>query len=115
MVDHLFLLAVGALGWGLSLATYRSIAELNGWPLGAVQANAPQFAVTLGLASIAIALPYAGTRGIAHGGVVIVLFGLALAAFWSGFLRVGAQTALLLAPLAAALLLLSWMARALAA
>ncbi len=43
MVDHLFLLAVGALGWGLSLATYRLIARRNGWPLGAVQAAADEF------------------------------------------------------------------------
>ena len=36
-----------------------------------------------------------------HGGLVILMFGLALAVFWSGFLRVGAQSALLLAPLSA--------------
>jgi hypothetical protein len=36
------------------------------------------------------------------------MFGLALAVFWSGFLRVGAQSALLLAPLAAAALLIAW-------
>ena len=35
-------------------------------------------------------------------------FGVAWAAFWTGFLRVGAQSALLLAPLAAALLIVRW-------
>jgi hypothetical protein len=45
-----------------------------------------------------------------HGGWVILLFGLAFGVFWSGFLRVGAQTALLLAPLAAGLLLVGWAA-----
>jgi hypothetical protein len=76
-----------------------------------VQANAPSFALAIGLVSIAVALAYAGTRGLSQGGVVILLFGLALAAFWSGFLRVGAQTALLLAPLAAGLLTVCWALR----
>jgi hypothetical protein len=44
-----------------------------------------------------------------HGGWVILVFGLALGLFWSGFLRVGAQTALLLAPLAAVVLLVAWL------
>jgi hypothetical protein len=39
--------------------------------------------------------------------------GVALAVFWSGFLRVGAQSALLLAPMAAAPLLIAWPLRAL--
>ena len=41
-------------------------------------------------------------------GWLILLFGLAWAVFWTGFLRVGAQSALLLAPVAALLLLLRW-------
>jgi hypothetical protein len=94
MVDHLFLLAIGALGWGLSLATYRALAERNGWPMGVLQSEAP------------------AARGGMHGGWVILVFGLALGLFWSGFLRVGAQSALLLAPLAAVILLLSWLAGA---
>jgi CBS-domain-containing membrane protein len=48
-----------------------------------------------------------------HGGMVILVFGIALAIFWTGFLRVGAQSALLLAPLSAAALLVVWLARAL--
>ena len=38
----------------------------------------------------------------------IPVLGVAWAAFWTGFLRVGAQSALLLAPLAAALLVGGW-------
>jgi hypothetical protein len=48
-----------------------------------------------------------------HGGVVILVFGLALAVFWSGFLRVGAQSALLFAPLSAGVLLIGWLLSAL--
>jgi len=109
MVDHLFLLAVGAIGWGLSLAMYRLIAERTGWPLGAVQAGAPAVPVGLGVISLSIGLAFAASRGLTHGGLVIVVFGLGLALFWSGFLRVGAQSALLLAPLAAILLLVAWL------
>jgi len=113
MVDHLFLLAVGALGWGLSLATYRPIAQLNGWPLGAAQASVPALTLSLGILSIAAGLAFAIARGPMHGGVVILVFGLALAVFWSGFLRVGAQSALLFAPLSAVALLIAWLLGAL--
>jgi hypothetical protein len=34
MIDERFLLAVAALGWGLSLSTYRVFARRNGWPMG---------------------------------------------------------------------------------
>jgi hypothetical protein len=110
MVDHLFLLAVGAIGWGLALATYRELAHYNGWPLGEAQTTAPVTVTIIGLASIAPGLLLAMARGPLDGGVVIVLFGAALAVFWCGFLRVGAQTALLLAPLAATALLIGWLA-----
>jgi hypothetical protein len=112
MVDHLFLLAIGALGWGLSLATYRALAERNGWPMGVLQSEAPTVTMLLGLLSFGAGLAYAAARGGMHGGWVILVFGLALGLFWSGFLRVGAQSALLLAPLAAVILLLSWLAGA---
>jgi hypothetical protein len=39
----------------------------------------------------------------------IPAFGLAWAIFWTGFLRVGAQSALLLGPAAAVLLLIRWL------
>jgi hypothetical protein len=113
VVDHLFLLAVGAIGWGLSLATYRPIAQLNGWPLGAAQASVPALTLSLGILSIAAGLAFAIARGPMHGGVVVLVFGLALAVFWSGFLRVGAQSALLFAPLSAMALLIGWLLRAL--
>ena len=110
MVDHLFFLAVGALGWGLSLATYRPVAQLNGWPLGGAQSALPALTLATGVLSALIGLIFALARGPMHGGLVILLFGLALAAFWSGFLRVGAQSALLLAPLSAVALLIAWSA-----
>jgi len=114
MVDHLFLLAIGALGWGVSLATYRVLAKRNGWPLGALQADQPAIPILLGLLSLGAGIAFAAARGSMHGGWVILVFGLALGVFWSGFLRVGAQTALLLAPVAAAILLFSWLIAALA-
>jgi hypothetical protein len=110
MVDLVFFLAVGALGWGLSLATYRPVARLNGWPLGAAQAALPALTLATGLLSACIGLIFAIARGPMHGGLVILMFGLALAVFWSGFLRVGAQSALLLAPLSALVLLIAWSA-----
>jgi hypothetical protein len=106
MVDLLFVLAVGAIGWGLALATYRELARYYGWPLGEAQATAPVSVTIIGLASIAPGLILAMTRGPLQGGAVIVIFGVALAIFWCGFLRVGAQSALLLAPAAAVLLVL---------
>ena len=110
MVDLLFFLAVGALGWGLSLATYRPVAQLNGWPLGAAQTALPALTSATGLLSALTGLIFAIARGPMSGGFVIFLFGLALALFWSGFLRVGAQSALLLAPLSAVALLIAWSA-----
>ena len=110
VVDHLFLLAVGALGWGLSLATYRELAQRIGWPMGVLQAQRPAIPVGIGVFSLVAAISFAVARGSASGGWVIVLFGLALALFWSCFLRVGAQSALLLAPLATCALLIGWLA-----
>jgi hypothetical protein len=113
VVDHLFLLAIGALGWGASLATYRVLATRNGWPMGTLQTHLPGLAILIGVISLGSGIAFAAARGGMHGGWVILLFGLALGVFWSGFLRVGAQTALLLAPLAAAMLVWSWIGTAL--
>ena len=113
MVDHLFLLAIGAIGWGASLVSYRVLATRCGWPLGALQTSQPAIPILMGAVAIAAGGAFAAARGPTHGGLVILLFGLALAVFWSGFLRVGAQTALVLAPLAAAGLLVAWIAPAL--
>lgn len=109
MMDNLFLLAVAALGWGLSLATYSIFAIRHQWPMGALQMDFPAIPVLLGLVSIAIALWFAVARGPDDGGWVIVLFGVLLAIFWTGFLRVGSQISLFLAPVATALLVLNWL------
>ena len=108
MIDTLALLAIGAFGWGLSLLTYRFFALQYGWPMGMLQADLPQIPVILGLVALLTGLFFAAMRGTADGGGIIVLFGMLLALFWTGFLRVGAQTSLVLAPVAAAFLLLGF-------
>ncbi|MDH4981367.1 hypothetical protein [Hyphomicrobium sp. D-2] len=105
VADLPFFLAVGALGWGLALAFYRPAARDRRWPSGTAQRHLPAFTTILALLCIAVGGGFALSRGIAGGGVVIALFGAALAVFWLGFLRVGAQSALLLAPGAAIILL----------
>ena len=109
MIDQSFLLAVGAIGWGLSLATYRPLALKDGWPLGKAQERVPALTFIAATLSIAAGLIVAGTRGALHGGVAMILLGTALAVFWSGFLRVGSQSALFLGPLAAIALALGWL------
>ena len=111
-IDVGFILAVAVVGFGLSLATYRVFARHCGWPVGSWQAAARDpdpfgRAVACGLAVL-----FALARG--YGGYVvsawaIPVFGMAWAVFWTGFLRVGAQSALLLAPVAAALLMVWWL------
>ena len=103
-----FVLAVGALGWGLSLASYRLLAERCGWPLGRWQAERHGLTVAIGLACMGLAALAAFVRisgGDASAGLLIILFGIAWAVFWTGFLHAGAQSALLLAPAAALILL----------
>jgi len=108
MVDLQFFLAVGAIGWGLSLATYRPLALRAGWPLGTAQVNLPAVTFSLALLCVAVGLALAISRGTPGGGLVIAIFGVGLAVFWTGFFRVGAQTSLLLAPLAALALVTLW-------
>jgi hypothetical protein len=108
MIDSLFLLAAGSVGWGLSLALYRPIARLNRWPMGALHHDFPALPILVGLLALACGLNFAATRTAAADGWLIVVFGAFLCLFWTGFLRVGSQTALLLAPLATALLLAGW-------
>jgi hypothetical protein len=106
-----FVLAVGALGWGLSLATYRTFAVRHRWPMGAWQARRPLLPFLVGAACAVTGAAAAGARllgGESHGGVLILLFGAGWAVFWTGFLQAGAQSALLLAPSAALLLLAQW-------
>jgi hypothetical protein len=109
MVDNLFLFAVGALGWGLSLATYSFVARRQEWPMGALQIDFPAVPAVIGLVAVVIALTFALDRGPDSGGWVIVIFGVLLAIFWTGFLRVGSQVSLLLAPVAMVLLLVGWL------
>jgi hypothetical protein len=111
IVDLGFILAVVAFGSGLSLATYRPCASRFGWPMGVWHKQRPALPVLVGIVSILLAGAYALFRG--YGGHVISasaipVFGVAWAAFWTGFLRVGAQSALLLAPAATALLIVRW-------
>jgi hypothetical protein len=110
MIDILFLLAIGAIGWGLSLASYRFFALRNNWPMGVLHADLPIVPFLVGALAIAVAAVYAVDRGLTDGGGgVIILFGLLLWLFWTGFLRVGSQISLFLAPLAAVLLAVVWL------
>ncbi len=110
MVDNLFLLAIAALGLSLSLATYRLFARARAWPMGALQADLPFVPVLIGLVGLFSALLFATARGADDGGWVIIVLGLLFAALWTGFLRVGSQISLFLAPIATFLLLLGWLA-----
>lgn len=112
-IDFGLLLAVLTLGWGIVIAFYRSIAEAIRWPMGAPQRRYPHFSRAVGGACVAFAVAFVVWRIIAGyplSALMILVFGLAWAAFWLGFLRVAAQSALLLAPVAAALLLWRWLA-----
>ncbi len=109
MIDNMFLLATGALGWGLSLATYRMFARRNGWPMGSLHGDLPAVPAILGIFALLVGLAFAAARGPETGGWHIMLFGILLAIFWTGFLRVGSQISLFLAPIATALLLIAWL------
>lgn len=112
-IDFGLLLAVLTLGWGIVIAAYRPIAEAISWPMGAPQRRYPLVARVLGMACVACAVAFVVWRVVAGyplSALMILVFGLAWAAFWLGFLRVAAQSALLLAPIAALLLLWRWLA-----
>lgn len=106
-LDLVFWLSVLAFGWGASLVTYRWFALINGWPMGEWQASRPGLPVTIGIVAIAFALLFALARG-GTTGLVVPLLGVLLALAWTALLRVGAQSALLLAPAATVLLVLMW-------
>lgn len=110
MIDNLFLLAVAAFGLGLSLCTYRMFARRNNWPMGALQADLPVVPVLIGVISALSGLLFAAARGPEYGGWIIVGCGFLLALFWTGFLRVGSQISLFLAPIVTAFLLVGWLA-----
>ncbi len=104
-----FVLALAAFSWGLSLAAYRWIALQNAWPMGAWQAERPLLPQLIGLGAIAVALLATFVLG---GSTVflLLLLGLIGALVWTVLLKVAAQSALLLAPGAAALLLVCLLA-----
>lgn len=104
----MFMLAVAACAWGLSLAGYRWIALQSAWPMGTWQAERPLLPRLIGSGAVVLAL----VSGAALGGgalAMVLLLGLVGALIWTMLLKVGAQSALLLAPTAAALLLLGWL------
>jgi len=110
-VDIPFYLAVAAIGFGLSLMTYRQFARHYEWPMGTWQADHPSLPILIGLVSLLIGVLFATARW-SDGGVyaasAIGAFGLALAILWTGFLRVASQISLILAPVAAVMLFVAW-------
>lgn len=110
-VDPMFIVATLAFAWGLSLATYRLFAVYNGWPMGEWQAHRPGLPIAIGLFAVLFAMLFALARG---GTTVLIvpLFGVLCALAWTALTRIGAQSALLLAPLAVMALLLMWIAAA---
>ncbi len=108
MYDNLFYLAVMALGFGLSLATYRMFALRNGWPMGAFHADLPAIPIMLGLISVVAGAVFAADR-VGSGGWIILGAGVVFAFLWTGLLRVGSQLSLFFAPIVTGLLLLGWL------
>ena len=111
ITDLPFYLAVATFGFGLSLATYRMTATHYGWPMGRWHARRPAVPILIGFACILVAGGFAFARGAFDSGTgswTIPFLGIALAIFWTGFLRVGSQVSLLLAPLAVGFLLVGW-------
>lgn len=106
-VDPMFWLATAAFAWGLSLASYRWFATYNGWPMGEWQAHRPGLPIAIGLLAMIFSVFFA----IARGGetlLILPLFGVVCAFAWTALLRVGAQSALLLAPISVIALLAIW-------
>ncbi len=110
LIDHLFILSIVSFGLGLSVLTYRLFARRNGWPMGTLYAEAPMVPVVLGLFALGTGLAFAAARTASAGGLIIVVCGALLALFWTGFIRVGSQIAVILAPLAAIALIFGWLA-----
>ncbi len=110
-VDLMFIIATLAFAWGLSLATYRLFAVYNGWPMGEWQAHRPGLPIAIGLFSVLFALLFAFARG-GTTFLIVPLLGVLCALAWTAITRIGAQSALLLAPVAVMALLLMWIAAA---
>ena len=111
-LDLPFFAAALAFGWGLSLATYRIFAVRNDWPMGELHAKKPLVPVLLGVFALAIAFLFAAFRAATPatelGGWWILPAGLLWAFFWTGFMRVGSQASLFLAPIATVILVFAW-------
>lgn len=107
-IDPLFILAAAAIGFGLSLATYRIFAVQNEWPMGELHAEKPLVPILLGVFAMIIGLLFAAARGPEFGGWWIVLAGGLFAIFWTGFMRVAGQISLFLAPIITGVLLMGW-------
>lgn len=110
-VDLPFYLAVAAIGFGLSLMTYRMFARHYEWPMGAWHENHPTLPFLIGFLSLLVGTLFATARwfdGGLYASAAIGAFGVALAILWTSFLRVGSQISLILAPVAAGLLFVAW-------
>jgi hypothetical protein len=108
MINQAYLLAILSFGFGLSLALYRLFALRNHWPMGYLQEHVPIVPVLLGLFALFAGIVHATTIGLNGGGLGIVISGILLAIFWLGFVRVGSQVSLFLAPIAGTLLVMYW-------
>lgn len=113
-LDLAFYLAVGAIGWGLSLTTYRWVAGRYEWPMGQWHRNRPALPILIGLLTViaaglfTLARGYSNVPGAGVNAWVIAGFGVLLGIVWTGFLRVASQVSLVLAPVAAGLLMVWW-------
>jgi len=109
--DLPFYFAIAAIGFGLSLMSYRLFARHYEWPMGAWQDSHPSLPIMIGLISLIVGALFAAARWL-DGGIfaasAIGVFGLSLAILWTAFLRVGSQISLILAPVFAGLLFVSW-------
>lgn len=110
--DLPFILAIGAIGWGMSLLTYRAFAVRFAWPMGEWHEKRPALPILIGVIAVSLGALYALARGSTetglYNGLAIGAFGLALWVFWTSFLRVASQISLILAPAAAVLLFIAW-------
>lgn len=107
-VDFMFVFGAAAFAFGLSLATYRWFAVLNGWPMGEWQAHRPGLPIAIGLFCVLFAMLFALARG---GSTVLIipLLGVLCALAWTAITRIGAQSALVFAPAAVVGLLSFWL------
>lgn len=108
MFDNVAYLAIMALGFGLSLATYRLFALRFQWPMGAFHADIPAVPIMIGMVAMVAGILYSAAVGDGRGLLMIGL-GFLLWLVWTSLLRVGSQLSLFLAPLATGLLLVGWL------